>query len=202
MTKNLKTINFITKVSILSVLSFILINFRFPIPIAPAFYEMDFVNVPTLIGGFALGPFAAFTIEVIRTILKLIFVPTSSFFVGETSALIVNLAFVVPAAYFYKKHKTFKGAILALLIGSVCFVLAGALSNYYFILPAYVKLMNFPAEKIISLGKAINSNVNSFFSLVIICTTPFNIVKSLLTSLLVALLYKKISFLLKNTYFK
>lgn len=202
MSKNLRTINFITKVSILAVLSFILFNFRFPLPIAPSFYEMDFVNVPTLIGGFALGPFAAFSIEIIRTVLKLIFFPTSTFFVGEISGLIVNLALVVPAAYFYKKHKNFKGAIFSLIVGSFCFTLAGALSNYYFILPAYVKMMNFPAEKIIALGKVINPNINSFFSLVIICTTPFNIIKSLSTSVIVALLYKRISFLLKNTYFK
>lgn len=197
MGKNLKNINFITKVSILTVLSFLLTYIHFPLPVAPYFYEMDFVNIPTLIGGFALGPLAAFSIEIFRTILKLIFLPTKTFFIGEISALIINLSFVLSASIFYHYHRNFKGAIISLILGSVSFVLVGVLSNYLFIIPAFVSVARFPLEKIILLGQGINASIHDIASFVIICVLPFNIIKSILTSILVLFVYKRVSFLIK-----
>lgn len=199
MSKNFKTIRLISKISILAVLSFLLSYISFPLPFAPSFYKMDFTSVPLLIGGFAFGPFAAVMIEIIRSIIKLIFIPTDSFFIGELSALLVNLAFVIPASFLYRNNKTNKRAILSLIIGVLSFTLVGALSNYYLIIPAYVKVMGFPLDAIINLGKAVNNNVNSVFTLVLYCTTPFNLFKSIISAVVVKLVYKYLSYHLKNT---
>ena len=46
-------------VGMLAAISTILMLFEFPLPfIAPGFYELDFSEVPIMIGAFALGPVA------------------------------------------------------------------------------------------------------------------------------------------------
>ena len=46
-------------VGMLAAISTILMLFEFPLPfLAPGFYELDFSEVPILIGAFALGPVA------------------------------------------------------------------------------------------------------------------------------------------------
>lgn len=198
MSKKLKSIKLITKISILAVLSFLLCYFYFPLPFAPAFYRMDFSSVPVLIGGFAFGPVVAVVIEIIKIILKLIFIPTDSFFIGELSLIIVNLSFVIPASLIYKLKKTNLQAILALVMGIFCSVLISVISNYFLIIPAYIKILNIKVDDILILGKAFNQNVNSMFDFVIYITVPFNLFKSVLIAFVVKLVYKHLSYLLKK----
>lgn len=196
--KNRERISFITKVSILAALAAVLAYVEFPLPIAPPFYKINFSNVPTMIAGLALGPAAAFATEALRTILNLLLKPTTTAYVGELSLFICNLAYVVPAAYYYKNNKTKKGAALALCIGSVTAVVVSALSNYFFIIPAYVKFYHLPLEAIIGMGQAIFGAISNKFTFVLMCTAPFNAVKVVLHSVIVMIIYKKISTLLKK----
>jgi riboflavin transporter FmnP len=46
---------------------------EFPLPFAPSFYKLDFSEVAVLMGGFAMGPWAAVVIEALK-ILLLIFI--------------------------------------------------------------------------------------------------------------------------------
>ena len=50
-----------------------------------------------------------------------------------------------------------------------------------------------PLEAIISMGAKVVPFVDNAFTLVLFCTTPFNLIKGIVTSLLVFLLYKHIS---------
>ena len=51
----------ITQVAMLGALAGILMNFEFPIPfLAPSFYQLDFSEIPVLVGAFAMGPVAGF----------------------------------------------------------------------------------------------------------------------------------------------
>ena len=51
-------------VGMLAAISTILMLFEFPLPfLAPGFYELDFSEVPILIGAFALGPVAGVLTE-------------------------------------------------------------------------------------------------------------------------------------------
>ena len=46
-------------IAMLSALAFILMFFEFPLPfLAPSFYELDFSELPVLIGTFSMGPVA------------------------------------------------------------------------------------------------------------------------------------------------
>ena len=75
--------------------------------------------------------------------------------------------------------------------------LVGFAVNLWLVIPAYVSIMNFPLEAIIGAGAAIFPVVDSVFMLVLCCTTPFNLIKGILLSILTFLLYKRISPFLK-----
>ena len=187
-----------TRIAILGVCAFMLMYFEIALPfIAPTFYKLDFSEIPVLIGGFALGPLSAVVIELIKILLKLLFKPTMTAFVGELANFLVGCAFAVPAALYYQKNRTKKGALISLLIGTLCMALAGFAVNLWLVIPAYVSIMHFPLEAIIGAGAAIFPVVDSVFMLVLCCTTPFNLIKGILLSILTFLLYKRISPFLK-----
>ena len=98
----------------------------------------------------------------------------------------------------YKKDNSFKGTIVSLCGGILTLMLVAAFANYYLMIPAYIKFMNFPKEAIIALGNAVNGNVNSLLALVLLCTVPFNLVKGLIISIVTYFLYKRIWPILKN----
>ncbi|MBR3150392.1 MAG: ECF transporter S component [Erysipelotrichaceae bacterium] len=188
-----------TRIAILGVCAFILMYFEFALPfIAPTFYKMDFSEIPVLIGGFALGPLSAVLIEFIKILLKLLFKPTTTAFVGELANFLVGCAFAVPAAMYYQKNRTRRGAMIALLIGVLCMAAAGFAINLWLVIPAYVSIMHFPLEAIIGAGQAIFPAVDSVFMLVLCCTTPFNLIKGVLLSVITVLLYKRVSPFLKQ----
>ncbi|HBF76360.1 MAG TPA: ECF transporter S component, partial [Clostridiaceae bacterium] len=71
-----KNLNKLVKISVLSALSFVLMLIEFPLPIFPEFLKIDLGDIPAIIGGFALGPFAGFLIELIKNLLHLLVTKT------------------------------------------------------------------------------------------------------------------------------
>lgn len=195
--RNSKT-QLITGIAILGALSGVLMVLEFPLPIAPSFYKMDFSDVALLIGGYAYGPFAAILISLIKVFINLIVNSTTTAFVGEIAAFLMDSLFAVSASLIYKKEHTKKGAIKSLIVGVLVLTISAAIINYFVLIPAYVKFMNFPLEAIVAMGSAIIPSVNSLLTLVLFCTVPFNLVKGILISIVTYLLYKHISPLLKG----
>lgn len=190
--KNSET-RFVVVVAILGALAGVLMFIKFPIPIAPSFYKLDFSDAACLIGGFALGPWAAVLICLIKNIINLIIEGTTTAFVGEISNFIMSCAICVPAAILYRVNHTKEGAIQSMICGVIFLVVVSALINYFVLIPAYVKFMNFPLEAIISLGTKIFPSVNSLFTLVLFCTIPFNFIKGILVCFITFILYKRVS---------
>ena len=49
----------ITQIAMLGAIAGILMNLEFPLPfLAPTFYQLDFSEIPVLVGSFAMGPIA------------------------------------------------------------------------------------------------------------------------------------------------
>ena len=48
----------LVNIGMLSAIAIILMLFEIPLPFAPSFYEIDFSEVPVMVGCFAMGPFA------------------------------------------------------------------------------------------------------------------------------------------------
>lgn len=190
------------KVAILSAIAALLMLLEFPLPFAPAFYELNFSEISVLIAGFALGPVAGVVTEFIKILLNLIINGTDTAFVGEISNFLMGVAFVLPAALIYKYKKTLQGAVIGMLAGIVSLTVVSAVVNYYIMIPAYVRFMGFELEMIIGLGTKVNSSITDLFSLIMFATVPFNLVKGVLTSLITALIYKRVSPILHKSFGK
>ena len=170
----------------------------FPVFVAPSFYKLDIGDLPCLIGAFAMGPIPGLFIQIIKILLKLLLKPTSTAFIGEVAAFIFSSSYCISASIIYKSNKSKKGAIKAIIIGSIIMVLVSTIANYGFILDAYSKLYGMPLEAIIGLGNKIFPIVTNKFSFVLCCVLPFNLIKAVLVDALTMLLYKHISPLLKG----
>ena len=107
MTKqNAKTKNkvrMMAQIGMLSAIAVVLMLFEIPLPFAPSFYEIDFSEVPVLVGSFAMGPLAGAAIELVKILLNLAINGTTTAGVGEFANFLIGCAMVLPAAWIYKK---------------------------------------------------------------------------------------------------
>lgn len=192
MQKN-KTLKYIARLAVLSAIAAILMLLELPLWFAPPFYELDFSELPILLGGFALGPGAAVLMELIKNLLNLLMNGTSTAFVGEFANFVTGCAFVLPAALIYKHKKTLKNAIVGLLVGTVSLVGVGALINYFVLIPAFSSLYGMPIDAIVAMGTQVNGAITSLPTLIVFAVMPFNLLKAAACSVLTLLLYKRLS---------
>lgn len=191
------------QIAMLGAIATVLMLFEFPMPfLAPSFYELDFSELPVLIGGFAMGPVAGILIEALKILLHLLIKGTHTAFVGELGNFLIGCAMVIPASLVYKRMKSKKGAVIGMICGTICMAVAGAFVNAFLLLPAYGKAFGMPVEAFVEMGAAIRPSVNSLFKFCLLLVTPFNLVKGLIISVLTMLLYKRISILLKSFWNK
>ena len=181
------------KIGMLAAISVVLMLFEIPLPFAPSFYEIDFSEVPVLIGAFAMGPVAGAAIELVKILLNLVITGTDTAGVGELANFIIGCSLCLPAAIIYKRKKTRKGAMIGMVAGTALMVVIGCLINAYVMLPAYSAAFNLPIDALVQMGTAINPNITSLNTFVIFAVAPFNLLKAILVSLIVLLIYKKIS---------
>ena len=189
-TKQAISTSTMVKISILGVMSFILMFMNIPLPIFPAFLKIDLADIPSVIGGFALGPVAGILIQFIKNILHFMF-DNSTGGVGEISNFIVGGSFVLVSSSIYHSMRTKKGAIIGSIVATIAMAIVGALSNYYIILPFYSNIM--PIEVIINMGTLVNSAIHDKLTLVLYGVIPFNIFKGILISVVTAMIYKKVT---------
>ena len=181
------------KIGMLAAISVVLMLFVIPLPFAPSFYEIDFSEVPVLIGAFAMGPVAGAAIELVKILLNLVITGTDTAGVGELANFIIGCSLCLPAAIIYKRKKTRKGAMIGMVAGTALMVVIGCLINAYVMLPAYSAAFNLPIDALVQMGTAINPNITNLNTFVIFAVAPFNLLKAVLVSLIVLLIYKKIS---------
>lgn len=197
MKEKLLTTKNVVLMAMFGALGAVLMLFEVPLPfVAPSFYGLDFSEVPILVGTFALGPVAGAVMEVVKILIKLVLKPTSTGFVGEFANLVFSCAMVIPAGVIYKLHKTKKGAMAAMAVGTLTMSAVGIVGNALVMIPFYSHFM--PLENILALGAAINPAVSNVWTFAVICVGPFNIIKGALVSLITALVYKRISILIHN----
>lgn len=187
---------YLVKISVLAVIASLIMLLEFPLPFAPPFYKLDLSEVAVLIAGFALGPVAGVLTELFKILINLLMDGTTTAFVGEAANFAIGVSFILPASLIYKYKKSLSGALIGMAAGTVSLVVIGALINYFVMIPAYSKFL-IPMESIIAMGNSVNVGIDSLLTLVLFATVPFNLVKGLACSLITALVYKRISPLLK-----
>lgn len=197
MKERLLTTKNVVLMAMFGALGAVLMLFELPLPfVAPSFYGLDFSEVPILVGTFALGPVAGAVMEVVKILIKLVLKPTSTGFVGEFANLVFSWSMVIPAGVIYRLHKTKKGAMAAMTVGTLVMAAAGVVGNALVMIPFYSHFM--PLENILAMGAAINPAVSNVWTFAIVCVGPFNVIKGALVSLITALVYKRISILIHN----
>lgn len=197
MNKKKMTTKMITQIGMLGAIATVLMLFEIPLPFAPSFYEIDFSEVPVLIGCFSMGPLAGAMIELVKIILNFVINGTMTAGVGEVANFIIGCSLCVPAGIIYKKNKTKKGAMVGLIAGTLFMTVLGCFVNAYILLPTYAVAFQIPIDGLIEMGAAVNGNINSLFTFVMFAIVPFNLLKGVLDSIIVMAVYKKISPILK-----
>ena len=191
----------ITQGAMLGALAGILMNFEFPIPfLAPSFYQLDFSEIPVLVGAFAMGPVAGIFIELVKILVHLVTMGTVTAGVGDFANFLFGCTFVVPAGLIYRLHnvKSRKHAVMGMAAGTVLTTAAACLMNAFVLLPAYGKAFGMPIEAFIEMGAAVNHSVNSLLGFVALIIVPFNLFKYILMSVIVFFIYKRIRVVLKG----
>ena len=188
----------LTKIAVLSAVAFVLMYFDFPLPFIPSFYKLDFSETAVMVGGFAMGPGAACAIEGLKILLKILFKGTDTAYVGELANFLIGCAYVLPASFLYRKKKTKRQALIGLVAGTLCMTAVGVIINYAVLLPAYSFFYQLPMDVLIGMGTALIPAITDKLTFVLLATTPFNIIKGILVSVLTVLLYKRISPLLHS----
>lgn len=187
----------IAQIGMLGAIAVVLMLFEIPLPFAPSFYEIDFSEVPVLIGCFSMGPLAGAMIELIKIVLNLVINGTTTAGVGEIANFIIGCSFVIPAGLIYQRKKTKIGAIIGMTVGTLVMTVLGCFINAYVLLPTYASAFHMPIDALVEMGTAVNGNINSLFTFVIFAVAPFNLLKGVLVSIIVLLIYKKISPILR-----
>lgn len=144
-----------------------------------------------------MGPMAGVLIEFIKIILNLCINGSVTAGVGELANFVIGCALVLPAAFIYKRKKTKKGAVIGLVTGTLFMTFAGCFINAYIMLPTYAKAFGMPIEALVEMGSAVNASITDLFTFVMFAVVPFNLLKGVLVSIIVLLIYKKISPILK-----
>lgn len=153
------------QIAMLAAIAAVLMLVDFPMPfIAPSFYQMDFSEVPVLVGAFAMGPLAGAAIELIKILLNFVMNGTATAGVGELANFLMGCALVVPAGFIYRKSKTKKNAMIGMLVGIVCMAAASCVLNGALLLPAYGKAFGMPTEAFVEMGAEIIPAITNIFT--------------------------------------
>ena len=187
-------VRFTARVAIFGALSTILYVvpvFQLQLPFLPSFMKVHFDEIPAFIAGYAYGPFTALIVILIKTIIKL---PMSSTLcVGELADFLFSTAFILPAAFIYKKIRNLKGVWIGFAVSFVCQVLVATLLNVYAILPFYMQVMGMSYETILGMCAKANPMVTNLdFDYAMFVVVPLNLIKNTAVLLVTFFVYKGI----------
>ncbi len=201
--KNKKILDYITKVAIFAALSIMLYFFpKFPLPfLFPSFLDVQFSNLPAILGGFVLGPVGGCAVVLIRTLVKLPF--SSTMYVGELADFLIGFFTVLISSLVYRYSKTKKGGIIGLVLGTITWVVVAIIANGTFLINFYKEVAGIDA--IIGMLESLFPTVNesNFMKIYLFgAVLPFNLMLASIVSLITFLVYKKISFLFKKDFIK
>ena len=183
----------LVKIGMLAAVAVILMIFEIPLPFAPAFYEIDFSEVPVMVGCFAMGPLAGALIELVKILLNFVITGTDTAGVGELANFIIGCSLCVPAGLIYRRNRTRKNALIGMITGTLLMTVIGCVINAFVLLLTYAVAFGLSMDKLVAMGTAVNSGITGISTFVMFAVAPFNLLKGILVSVIVFLIYKKIS---------
>ena len=168
-------------IGVLSAVAYVLMFISVPIPIFPSFLRLDVSDVPAILGGLSMGPLAGFSIALIKNLLQI-----GSTFTGGIGEIANAL---IASSYVVKIHNK-TGVIIGAILGSLGMIIVGCVLNYFIVTPIYGEVFG-GLDAIIAMGSSLNPKIHDLFTFVIWVYAPFNLLKSIIMTLCVLPLYKK-----------
>lgn len=173
----------ITAIAVLSALSLVLMFLiRFPIIPSAPFLEYEPADVPILVASFIYGPLTGLIMTIIVSFIQFFTLSASSGWVGFVMHVIATGTYVVTAGLVYNKFRTLKGAVLALVLGSLAMTLIMIPSNLFFT----VRFYGIPYDAVVKMLPT--------------ALLPFNIIKASINSLITFIVYKSIKRFIDKKY--
>jgi riboflavin transporter FmnP len=171
--KKLFTVREIITIAIMAALSIVLV-YLIHISLFLPFLEYDPADIPIFITTFAFGPLVGFILTAIVSVLQWIFVSAESGIIGVIMHIVATGTFVLVAGNIYKRNKTLRQAVIALVAGVAAWTAMMAAWNIL-LTPLYTGM---PREEILPL--------------IIPVFVPFNLIKAGANALITFLLYKRV----------
>lgn len=170
----------VVTLAMLAAVSVLLMYFvHFPIfPSAP-FLEYDMADVPILIGTFLMGPVSGLIITVVVSIIQAMTVSASSGWIGAVMHICATGGFVIVAGLLYRRFRTRKGAVAALISGTVIMTLLMIPLNLIFT----VRFLGAPREVVVAM--------------LLPTIIPFNLIKGFANSIITFAVYKSVARVLR-----
>lgn len=166
----------LTVMAMLVALSVVLVALlHFPIFPAAVFLEYDPADIPILIGTFAYGPLAGLALTLVASLIQGFTVSAGSGLYGILMHIIATSTLVLVAGGIYKVRHNKGGAVVGLVVGTVCMGIVMMCANH-FITPYF---MGAPVAV-----------VDAMLLPVIL---PFNLIKAGVNSCVTFLVYKLVS---------
>ena len=167
--------------AMLAAIAFLLVSFvRIPVLPAAPFLKYEPKDVVITVGGFLLGPVAAFVVSLLVALVEMVSISETGI-IGCLMNLLSSACFACAAAVVYKKKHSIGGAIGGLLLGSAAMICTMLLWNWL-ITPFY---MGYPRDAVASM--------------LIPVFLPFNALKAGFNSALTLMLYKPLVSALRKT---
>jgi riboflavin transporter len=170
--------------------------FTISLPFFPSFLALHFDEVPAFIAAFAYGPLEGFAVILIKTLVKLPLTRTLG--VGELSDLVFSTAFVVPAAFIYRRKRTLAGVGLAFAVSTIIQLLVSSLLNVYVMLPFYIFVMGFSKEGLLAVCQLANPAITDLgWTYVLYAILPLNLIKDAVVIAVTFVVYRSIHGLIR-----
>lgn len=161
--------------AVLAALSALIMYVSIPIIPGFTFLKLDISDVIIVIAFFAYGYSTGLLTAFCKILLHWVLTGMNvTSLIGDFSAFLSTIAFVLPLVYFWKKDRYH---LTALLMATLCLTVVMSIANYFFVMPLYMKVLNFN----------INMPISRYVAIGVI---PFNLIKGIVLSLISILIVK------------
>lgn len=169
------SIRTMSRVALLGAIGILLMYFiAFPLPFFPDFLTYDAGDIPGILASFSMGPWYGVLVQGIKALVGLAVGASKAGPIGAFANFLAGASYAIVAGYYYRLHRTMKGAVIGMVLGSLATAVVMSIANYFVLLPFW----GIPTEQI--------------GGLIVAAIFPFNLVKTALSSFVSFLLYKKV----------
>lgn len=144
------------------------------IPLIPAapFLSYDPSLVPAMVCGFAFGPGSGMAVAAMSIVIHALM---TGDWVGALMNLVATVGFILPAAAFYARRRTFAAGVTGLVLSVACATVLSVIAN-------------------LTIGVWFwYGSIDYIMPLVLPAIVPFNLIKTVLNSVLTVAVYKAVS---------